>query len=326
MSTGEQGRAGPIGANNNTSNDTNNNNASTPVQQPQHQQHHQQQPPQQQQQSSQHQTSTFSPLPPEKTATATAPSEAQQLPQSSSTAASQAQQQPLPATAGLRRRSTLTSSIEQLAAAQSRRRLSHQSGPGRGPAGYAPGGGGSSIGGRSPMRSPPGPQAPPKPKFRPFTRSSLEAIKQRIRDAEDDARRSASASLPPEGADSQYHPSALLEQSTGGGGSSAIIGEPDPMLEAGLPLPRALQREFPDDLVATPIEDIDKYYQNKMVSLPFASIFILLANHSFLWSDFYCDQQRKRHLPVQCHKVDVDTGSIQSNPPSSHLHASPSTV
>lgn len=38
------------------------------------------------------------------------------------------------------------------------------------------------------------------------------------------------------------------------------------MLEAGLPLPRALQREFPPELIATPIDDIDKYYQNKMVS------------------------------------------------------------
>jgi hypothetical protein len=45
--------------------------------------------------------------------------------------------------------------------------------------------------------------------------------------------------------------------------------EPDPMLEAGLPLPRALQREFPPELIATPIEDIDKYYENKMVSFNF---------------------------------------------------------
>lgn len=42
-------------------------------------------------------------------------------------------------------------------------------------------------------------------------------------------------------------------------------GQPDPMLEAGLPLPRALQRDFPAELIATPIEDIDKYYKNKMV-------------------------------------------------------------
>lgn len=39
------------------------------------------------------------------------------------------------------------------------------------------------------------------------------------------------------------------------------------MLEAGLPLPRALQREFPPELIATPIEDIDKYYENKRVRI-----------------------------------------------------------
>lgn len=48
------------------------------------------------------------------------------------------------------------------------------------------------------------------------------------------------------------------------------------MLEAGLPLPRALQREFPPELIATPIDDIDKYYQNKMVSL-FNLLFYLNA-------------------------------------------------
>ena len=49
--------------------------------------------------------------------------------------------------------------------------------------------------------------------------------------------------------------------------------EPDPLLEAGLPLPRALQREFPPELIATPIEDIDKYYKNKMVSMCSSSMF-----------------------------------------------------
>lgn len=39
------------------------------------------------------------------------------------------------------------------------------------------------------------------------------------------------------------------------------------MLEAGLPLPKGLQRVFPSELIATPIEDIDKFYHNKMVEL-----------------------------------------------------------
>ena len=37
----------------------------------------------------------------------------------------------------------------------------------------------------------------------------------------------------------------------------------DPLLEGGMPLPIRLAAEFPDELVATPIEDIDPYYSNK---------------------------------------------------------------
>lgn len=82
------------------------------------------------------------------------------------------------------------------------------------------------------------------PLFRPFTRESLAAIEARI--AEESARKAEVVQhdvyIP------QHHDTV----------------EPDPMLEAGLPLPRALQREFPPELIATPIEDIDKYYENKM--------------------------------------------------------------
>ncbi|RWS17360.1 sodium channel protein para-like protein [Dinothrombium tinctorium] len=37
---------------------------------------------------------------------------------------------------------------------------------------------------------------------------------------------------------------------------------PDPWLEAGLPLPRYLERHFPEILTATPIEEIDDYYKD----------------------------------------------------------------
>ena len=40
---------------------------------------------------------------------------------------------------------------------------------------------------------------------------------------------------------------------------------PDPALEYGMPLPIRLAAEFPPELVATPIEDIDSFYQNKKV-------------------------------------------------------------
>ncbi|CAG2174737.1 unnamed protein product [Oppiella nova] len=85
------------------------------------------------------------------------------------------------------------------------------------------------------------------PLFRPFTRESLAAIEGRI--AEETARRTAQ-----------------LESDTYIAPHHVDTLKPDPMLEAGLPLPRALQREFPPELIATPIEDLDKYYENKMVS------------------------------------------------------------
>ena len=34
-----------------------------------------------------------------------------------------------------------------------------------------------------------------------------------------------------------------------------------PTLEQGLSLPKQFQRDFPGDLIATPIEDLDKYYE-----------------------------------------------------------------
>ncbi|GIY16759.1 sodium channel protein para [Caerostris extrusa] len=40
--------------------------------------------------------------------------------------------------------------------------------------------------------------------------------------------------------------------------------EPDPNLEAGMPIPRVLLNELTPDILATPLEDIDKYYENKM--------------------------------------------------------------
>ena len=46
---------------------------------------------------------------------------------------------------------------------------------------------------------------------------------------------------------------------------------PDPALEIGMPLPIRLAAEFPPELVATPIEDIDVFYQNKKV---------------FIWNEF----------------------------------------
>lgn len=42
--------------------------------------------------------------------------------------------------------------------------------------------------------------------------------------------------------------------------------QPDPTLEQGLPLPVRLQGSFPPELSSTPLEDIDPFYSNQMVS------------------------------------------------------------
>ena len=40
---------------------------------------------------------------------------------------------------------------------------------------------------------------------------------------------------------------------------------PDPALEGGMPVPIRMAAEFPPELVATPVEDIDPYYADKKV-------------------------------------------------------------
>ncbi|GIY82803.1 hypothetical protein CDAR_608842 [Caerostris darwini] len=94
------------------------------------------------------------------------------------------------------------------------------------------------------------------PIFRPFTRESLAAIEARI--AEEKARKEhAAKGEDGEEDDSQHRPPARGYDSDEG-------LEPDPNLEAGMPIPRVLLNELTPDILATPLEDIDKYYENKM--------------------------------------------------------------
>ncbi|XP_076370116.1 sodium channel protein para-like isoform X2 [Tachypleus tridentatus] len=99
------------------------------------------------------------------------------------------------------------------------------------------------------------------PIFRPFTRESLAAIETRI--AEEIARKKELAQRAEEGVtcaaaggfvDTEIYIPAHAEE----------ILKPDPMLEAAMPLPKSLHSELPLQLIATPIEDIDPYYENKM--------------------------------------------------------------
>lgn len=41
--------------------------------------------------------------------------------------------------------------------------------------------------------------------------------------------------------------------------------QPDPMFEAGAPIPVRLHNEFPPELASTPLEDIDSFYHNQRV-------------------------------------------------------------
>ncbi|KAF7492427.1 Sodium channel protein para [Sarcoptes scabiei] len=94
-----------------------------------------------------------------------------------------------------------------------------------------------------------GPNNVPQPSqysFKPFTRKSLAAIKERIVQEKIQKAQKESEIIYTHHAHHQEVP------------------EPDPMLEAGLPLPRGLQRVFPKELIATPIEDIDRFYQNHL--------------------------------------------------------------
>lgn len=42
--------------------------------------------------------------------------------------------------------------------------------------------------------------------------------------------------------------------------------QPDPTLEQGVPVPVRMQGNFPAELAATPLEDIDPFYVNRKVS------------------------------------------------------------
>lgn len=95
--------------------------------------------------------------------------------------------------------------------------------------------------------------------FRPFTRESLAAIEARI--AEQAARKAERDRLKAEG---EIGPDGVPEHYSIPHHEERL--EPDPTLEVGMPLHRSLAPNFPPDLIATPIEDLDKYYENDRVS------------------------------------------------------------
>ncbi|KAI0214315.1 hypothetical protein LSAT2_000594, partial [Lamellibrachia satsuma] len=88
--------------------------------------------------------------------------------------------------------------------------------------------------------------------FRLFTKESLTKIERRI--AEEAAAKEAAKALQEETGE-QPHEESNDEQR-----------QPDPALEQGKPLPTKLG-EFPPELFGKPIEDIDEFYDDKMVRM-----------------------------------------------------------
>ena len=102
--------------------------------------------------------------------------------------------------------------------------------------------------------------------FRPFTRESLAAIEARI--AEHAAQKANQGSLKKE---DEIGLQGMPEQHSNTHDENL---EPDPSLKVDMPLPRKIAANIPPKLIATPIEDLDKYYKNEKVS-PFQYIFFL---------------------------------------------------
>lgn len=90
----------------------------------------------------------------------------------------------------------------------------------------------------------------PQSIFRPFTRESLATQLARL--AEEAAKKAQLEKMREEGIEPEpqfYH--------------HKEAPDPDPGLEAGGPLPKQIVNDFPPELIATPVEEIDKYYENK---------------------------------------------------------------
>lgn len=80
-----------------------------------------------------------------------------------------------------------------------------------------------------------------RPQFRPFTRESLAAIEARM------------AEKKAVGVKKRGEEGYVYHQQR----------EPNKDLEAGQQLPRPLERNFPPELIATPIEDLDPFYEDE---------------------------------------------------------------
>ncbi|XP_076324992.1 sodium channel protein para-like isoform X1 [Tachypleus tridentatus] len=135
------------------------------------------------------------------------------------------------------------------------------------------------------------------PLFRPFTKESLAAIEARI--AEEAARKKELAQK------------ELEDAGTGEGGEKEAQGgeetgrKPEKNLEGGMPLPKPLERDFPVELSAIPLEDLDKYYENQRTFIVISKgkdIFRFSA-HNALWLISPFNPIRRSAIYVLVHPV-----------------------
>ncbi|XP_076373626.1 sodium channel protein para-like isoform X3 [Tachypleus tridentatus] len=114
--------------------------------------------------------------------------------------------------------------------------------------------------------------------FRPFTRESLAAIEARITE---------------EAVRKKEHEAKEAEKKAAAEGTGEKESQedeededkPNKNLEAGMPLPKPLEREFPIEMAATPLEDLDEFYKNQrtFVVISKGKDIFRFSAHNALW-------------------------------------------
>ncbi|XP_042876654.1 sodium channel protein para-like isoform X4 [Penaeus japonicus] len=97
--------------------------------------------------------------------------------------------------------------------------------------------------------------------FRPFTRDSLAAIEARI--AEENAKKNELQKKKEEGEGGGLKFGRKKKEAVYNDDDDDEGPQADPNLEQGMPVPNRLVQQFPEDLVGTPLEDIDPFYHNQ---------------------------------------------------------------
>lgn len=102
--------------------------------------------------------------------------------------------------------------------------------------------------------------------------------------------------------------------------------QPDPTLEQGVPIPVRMQGNFPAELAATPLEDIDTFYTHaRVMSMAHSCGHIKLISH-FAFADLRSCKQRQRYFSFLCNRRIMAAWSVQSNSSRSYLYSGSSII